>query len=78
MASLLIRDVDEVSKRRLAVRAAQNGRSQQAEALAILKEALGADQCSWASMLREKATSVGGIEIQLPKRHVPRITGTKL
>ena len=75
MPNLLIRDVDEESKRKLMVRAAQNGRSQQAEALAILKEALDDSPKSWVSLVRDGAASVGGIEFEAPARHVPRITG---
>ena len=40
MGDLLIRKIDEEMKRKLAVRAAENGRSMQAEALLILTRAL--------------------------------------
>lgn len=79
MPSLLIRDIDEETKLSLAVRAAQNGHSQQAEAACILKEALKDEHTeSWISMLMQGAQSVGGIEWDAPKRHVPRITGIEL
>ena len=42
MPDLLIRGLSEETKRRLAVQAAHNGRSQSAEACAILEEALSA------------------------------------
>ena len=75
MASLLVRDLNESTKKALAVRAAQNGRSQQAEARAILEEALQSQSESWIEMILDGAAEVGGIDIQPPQRHVPRITG---
>lgn len=78
MSDLLIRNCDEQTKRALCVRAAQNGRSQQAEALSILRAALTDEPKSWVKMLRENAASVGGMEFDLPKRHAPRITGVGL
>ena len=44
MADLLIRHVDEETKRRLAVRAAENGRSMQAELLHIITNAARFDE----------------------------------
>lgn len=78
MASLLVRDIDEETKHALAVRAAQNGRSQQAEALSILRQALQPSKRSWAKMLIEDAAEVDGMEIEFPKRHAPRFTGTMM
>lgn len=75
MTSLLVRDLDAETKHALAVRAAQNGHSQQAEVKAILKEALGGNTRGWADMIREQAKDVGGIEIPLHERHAPRLTG---
>ena len=40
MPALLVRDLSEEGKRALAIRAAEHGRSQQAEAKAILEETL--------------------------------------
>ncbi len=78
MSSLLIRDIDEETKRSLAIRAAENGRSQQAEALSILESALGGQQDSWFSLLHQGAQSVGGIELPQIERHQPRITGVQI
>ena len=75
MSSLLVRDLDEETKKALAVRAAQNGRSQQAEVRAILASELTGSSKSWVDMMREQAHEVGGIDIPLPKRHTPRLTG---
>lgn len=78
MASLLIRDISEATKKALAISAAENGRSQQAEARAILESALDINPTSWIDMLREGSHDVGGIDIPLPERHTPRITGVLL
>ena len=78
MPSLLIRDIDEETKRSLAVRAAQNSRSQQAEARAILEAALNDQHISWIQLVREKAIDAGGIDLPESERHVPRITGVQL
>ena len=40
MTDLLVRDIPDELKQRLAVRATENGRSQSAEALSILQDAL--------------------------------------
>ncbi len=75
MPSLLVRDVSEDMKHALALRAAQNDRSQQAEARAILEDALCPGAGSWVSLLREAADSAGGIDFACPQRHAPRVTG---
>lgn len=78
MPSLLIRDVSEQTKRALAIRAAEHGRSQQAEARHIIEDTLTPKPQSWVSLFREGAQSVGGIEIPEPQRHIPRLTGIEL
>ena len=78
MATLLIRDISEPTKTRLAVRAAQNGRSQQAEALSILESSLKPSTQSWFESLRHKAEEVGGIDLPALERHSPRVTGVML
>lgn len=78
MASLLIRDIPETTKKNLAVRAAQHGRSQQSEALCILREAIDGNSESWVDVLRRAAEDVGGIELPEPVRHAPRLTGVQL
>lgn len=78
MASLLIRDMQEETKRALAVQAARHGRSQQAEALAILESALAPQRPSLVDFLRQGAREVGGIEAPVAERHAPRITGVAL
>lgn len=78
MTDLLIRGCDAETKRALAVQAARNGRSQQAEALAILREALLSEPRSWVDMVLENSRSVGGMEFELPRRHAPRFTAVEL
>lgn len=69
MADLLIRNITDEDKRALASRAAKNRRSQQAEALSILKNGLREKQNSWVSILRSAAESIGGAGLELPTRH---------
>ena len=65
MCNILIRNVPEETKRRLVERAEKNGRSQNAEAVAILEEALAPEK-TWFAMLREVVDEVGGIELERP------------
>ena len=69
MANIFIRDLSDETKQRLVERAAQNGRSQNAEAVAILEEALKPQEKTWFDMLRECVDDVGGVELELPERH---------
>ena len=75
-ASLNIRQFDLVLKERLRVRAAHHGRSMEAEARAILKEALtdkrpatGADL---VAAIRRRFAPLGGVELELPPRQPGR------
>ena len=77
MSDLLIRNCDEETKRALCIRAAQNGCSQQAEALSILRAALLEEPKSWVELIRENAQSVGGMEFELPMRRSPRLTAVE-
>lgn len=72
MSDLLIRNIPEETRAALRARAAKNGRSQQAEVLAILETSLENPTRSWIARLREAAVSVGGIDIDEPVRHAPR------
>lgn len=73
MASLNIRQLDPALKERLRVRAAHHGRSMEAEARAILKDALaGAAQPATGAALvesiRRRFEPLGGVELELPPR----------
>ncbi|MDR1183351.1 MAG: hypothetical protein LBK67_00975 [Coriobacteriales bacterium] len=72
MPDLLVRDVDEQTKRCLAIRAAQNGRSMQAEAKAILETALTPAPDSWISMFFDRSSSVGGFDLDVLSRSKSR------
>lgn len=74
MPSLLVRDINEETKRQLAIRAAQDGISQQAEVRKILEQALEPSE-SWLTSVMDQAQAVGGIDIPLQTRHAPRVTG---
>ena len=73
MASLTIRNLEEDTKERLRVRAAQNGRSMEEEARAILRAtvsgATGADL--WARS-RALFANKKGVELVLPSRAADR------
>ena len=72
MSDPLIRNLEPDVKRALKARAASNGRSQQAEARAILEKELRSESRSWVTLLRSASQSVGGIELEQPERHPAR------
>jgi len=74
MASITIRKLEEITKRRLKVRAAMHGRSMEQEAREILNQALqqkprsprtGADL---VEAMRKRFAPLGGVELELPPR----------
>ena len=74
MASLNIRQLDPALKEKLRIRAARNGRSMEAEARVIIKDALsgadkpmttGAELVDW---IRQRFGPLGGVELELPPR----------
>ena len=71
MASITIRKLDEKTKARLRVRAAQHGRSMEEEARTLLRAALR-DEVTPASNLadaiRSRFRRLGGVELRLPDR----------
>lgn len=69
---MTIRKVDEEVKRQLRIRAAQNGRSMSAEAVAILREALEGTEPEEAQgdlygAIRASVAPVGGLELERPQ-----------
>ncbi|KGN36081.1 FitA-like ribbon-helix-helix domain-containing protein [Knoellia subterranea] len=72
MSTLTIRKVDEDVKRRLQVRAAQNGRSMEAEVRAILDEAVAPAAVDAGDPLFEALGEfrrlTGGVELELSAR----------
>ncbi len=75
MASMTIRDLDDRLKRRLRVQAAQNNRSMEEEARAILRAALSSDAGSARSLykaIRARIEPLGGIDLNIPPREPMR------
>ncbi len=75
-ASLNIRQLDPALKEKLRIRAAHNRRSMEAEARAILKEALMSRRPtsgeSLAAAIRRRFAPFGGVELELPPREPGR------
>jgi antitoxin FitA len=70
MATLMIRDLDDVVKARLRVRAAHNGRSMEAEARAILGAALTGEaaQRGLGSRIQQRFADLDEVAIAIPPR----------
>lgn len=73
MAAITIRDLDGDVKERLRVRAAENGRSMEAEARAILEAATAkpARAKNIGVAFLELGREFGGLELDLPSREEP-------
>ena len=67
---MTIRDLDEGLRASLRVRAAQHGRSMEAEVREILRAALTAPDSvePLGSRVRQRFASVGGVELELAER----------
>ena len=70
MAAVSVRDLDESVRERLRVRAAQHGRSMEAEIRAILTDAVTprTDARGLAQTLLARFGDLGGVELELPPR----------
>ena len=72
MATLTIRNVDAAVKERLRLRAARHGRSMEAEARTILREAVAGDrdqaEPNLAEAIRRRFAPLGGVDLELPPR----------
>jgi plasmid stability protein len=70
MATLTIRDVDDDLRSRIRVRAAENGRSMEAEVRAILRAALSesASQDGLGTSIHQLFADVGGAVLSPPPR----------
>lgn len=70
MAALSIRNLDDDVKQRLRRRAAEHGRSMEAEARAILEEAVRPDGESDNPflLLYHRFQELGGVELEIPPR----------
>ena len=75
MATITIRNLDEKTKARLRVRAAQHGRSMEEEARTLLRAALGGESTprrNLAEAIRARFRRLGGVELRLPAREPMR------
>jgi plasmid stability protein len=69
MAGVTIRRLDDSVKERLRVRAAQHGRSMEAEIRTILAEAVAEDdQPGLFDVLVDRFQALGGVDLELPER----------
>ena len=72
MATLTIRNLDEAVKERLRVRAAEHGRSMEAEARRILLNALAGPphpaQRNLYERIHARFAALGGVDLDLPPR----------
>lgn len=72
MATMTIRNIEDALKRRLRVRAAQNGRSMEDEARDILRSTLASDRVQSVSLvesIRARVEPLGCVELDLPPRN---------
>ena len=75
MASITVRNLDEGLKRRLRVRAAENGRSMEQEARDILRAALDEEAApakGLGTALHELFKPFGNVELEIPAREPMR------
>jgi plasmid stability protein len=74
MATVTIRNLDEKVKRKLQVRAAQNGRSMEAEARDLIAKGLESTpaeadpQEDLATAIHKRFAALGGVELEIPPR----------
>ena len=71
MASITVRNLEEGLKRRLRIRAAENGRSMEEEARDILRTALYHQppaRMDLANAIRARFAPLGGVELDIPPR----------
>jgi plasmid stability protein len=75
MATLTIRNLDPSIKERLRVRAAEHGRSMEAEVRAIVTDAVEtppAPTLNLADAIRRRFAPFGGVELEIPPRQSVR------
>ena len=75
MASITVRSLDEDLKRRLRIRAAENGRSMEQEVREILRAALGGGEApvrNLGTAIHELFRPLGGVDLEIPPREPMR------
>jgi plasmid stability protein len=73
MSSITIRKLDPAVKERLRIRAAEHGRSMEAEARDILREGLGSTDseetvAEFFRRIHARFAALGGVDLELPSR----------
>jgi len=73
VATLTIRNVDPDVQKRVRVRAAENGRSMEAELRQIIKDAVSVntenvEEINLAEAIRRRFARYGGVELEIPPR----------
>lgn len=69
MGTLTIRDLDDGTKERLRIRAARHGRSMEAEARAILGDAVAAEPATaLGQRVHARFAALGGADLDIPPR----------
>jgi antitoxin FitA len=80
MASITIRQLPEVTKRKLKIRAAEHGRSMEQEAREILKTELNRPVQSGRDLveaIRRRFAPLGGVDLDIPPRGPIRDPGVR-
>jgi len=80
MASITIRQLEENTKRKLRMRAAQHGRSMEQEAREILKSALRQPEEQSKDLvesIRRRFAKYGGVDLKIPPRGPIRDPGIR-
>lgn len=80
MASITIRKLEETTKRKLRIRAAQHGRSMEQEAREILQSALSKNPQTGKDLyeaIRRRFEPLGGVELEIPPRGPIRDPGIR-
>jgi plasmid stability protein len=79
MAAISVRGLDEAVASRLKSRAARHGRSMEAEARAVIIEAVAdeaGERVNLAEAIHERFAAIGGVDLETPPRHdMPRAAG---
>jgi antitoxin FitA len=80
MASITIRKLEETTKRKLRIRAAQHGRSMEQEAREILQSALSKTPQTGKDLvatIRRRFGPLGGVDLEIPPRGPIRDPGIR-
>jgi len=80
MASITIRKLPETTKRRLRIRAAQNGRSMEQEARELLEEGLAQTEPkpeNLGEIIHRRFAALGGVDLKIPPRGPIRDPGIR-